>query len=340
VLISHLQYLRCPHTGSKLTLSSVTSQSGDRIKDGILTSLCAECDFSYPIVNYVPRFVSHGQYAHSFGLQWNTYSSTQIDSSCLSESSIRWEQEIGWSESSLSNKTIVEFGCGSGRFLDIVSSLNPALAVGIDISDAVDSAYHNLGLRNNVLIVQADIFNPPFATNFFNFAYSIGVLHHTPDPERAFHSMVSLVADKGRVGLSLYEICLFDRPSRNSFRQSLLEFFWSANLLRVEFFRLFTTRLPTPIMISYCRFIVPPLHYLNLVPVFRYLRYLLPSTCYRNLPVEWSMLDTHDTYATKIVHMYRHKDIFHWFKNARLINIDISNSISGWVSLTGSVSNH
>ena len=129
-----------------------------------------------------------------------------------------------------------------------------------------------------------------------------------------------------------------DIPSLNSFRQSLLEFFWSANLLRVEFFRLFTTRLPTPIMIAYCRLIVPPLHYLNLVPILRYFRYLLPSTCYRNLPVQWSMLDTHDTYATKIVHMYRHKDIFQWFKNARLINIDISNSISGWVSLTGAVS--
>jgi len=258
-----------------------------------------------------------------------------MDTVSCSESLKRWEQEIGWDDLSLTNKTIIEYGCGSGRFLDIASSYNPELAVGIDISDAVDAAYLNLGNRNNILIVQADIFNPPFRKNTFDFAYSIGVLHHTPEPERAFHTMTSLVSCNGSVGLSLYEISLFDRPSYNSVKQSMIELLWSINMLRVEFFRIFTTRVPSYVMICYCKYIIPPLHYLNKIPILRYFRYLLPSTCYPNLPVEWSMLDTHDTYATKIVHMYRHKDIFQWFKRARLVDIDISNSIPGWVSLTG-----
>jgi hypothetical protein len=90
-------------------------------------------------------------------------------------------------------------------------------------------------------------------------------------------------------------------------------------------------------MISYCKYFVPLLHYINKIPLIRYIRYFFPSTCYRNLPVEWSMLDTNDTYATKIVHQYRHKDIFQWFMRKNVQDIIVHNSIAGWVSLTGSM---
>jgi hypothetical protein len=130
---------------------------------------------------------------------------------------------------------------------------------------------------------------------------------------------------------------LYERPNRNSLKVSTMELLWAINLWRVEFFRMFTTRVPDPLMIAYCKYFVPVLHYLNKIPVLRYLRYLFPSTCYRNLPVEWSMLDTNDTYATKIVHMYRHKDVFIWFMRANVQNIIVHNSIPGWVSLTGTM---
>jgi len=32
-------------------------------------------------------------------------------------------------------------------------------------------------------VVQADLHRPPFALESFDFIYSIGVLHHLPDPE-------------------------------------------------------------------------------------------------------------------------------------------------------------
>ena len=51
------------------------------------------------------------------------------------------------------------------------------------------------------------------------------------------------------------------------------------------------------------------------------------------MPVEWSMVDTHDTYVTKIVHQYRAKDVFQWFLRGHLYNIVVTNSRAGWVSL-------
>ena len=93
-------------------------------------------------------------------------------------------------------------------------------------------------------------------------------------------------------------------------------------------------------MINYCVYFIPFLHYLNKVPVLRYLRYFFPSTCYRNLPLDWSMCDTYDTYATEISHMYRHKDIFLWFMKSNIQKIIVHNSIPGWVSLTGFISSN
>ena len=49
------------------------------------------------------------------------------------------------------------------------------------------------------------------------------------------------------------------------------------------------------------------------------------------------MVDTHDTYATKIVHKYRGKDVFQWFLHEGMSDIILRNSRGGWVSVTGTV---
>ena len=330
----YLEFMCCPHCRSGLRLEA-GQETGGRVETGTLACAGATCGRTYPIRNFVPRFVDHGKYAESFGEQWRTFSRTQLDTANLTETGKRWDSEIGWAATDLSGKRVVEFGSGAGRFVDIVSKRGAGLIVGIDITDAVDAAQANLGDRDNVFLVQADFFQPPFVAGSFDCGYSIGVLHHTPEPEAAFKSLVSLLSPEGKVGLSLYEITLYERPNRNSLKVSTMELLWAINLWRVEFFRVFTTRVPDPLMIAYCKYFVPFLHYLNKVPVLRYLRYLFPSTCYPNLPVEWSMLDTNDTYATKIVHMYRHKDVFMWFMRANVQDIIVHNSIPGWVSLTG-----
>ena len=45
------------------------------------------------------------------------------------------------------------------------------------------------------------------------------------------------------------------------------------------------------------------------------------------------MVDTMDTYSTKIVHQYRAKDVFQWFRKMGLREIVLMNSIAGWVSI-------
>jgi SAM-dependent methyltransferase len=202
----------------------------------------------------------------------------------------------------------------------------------MDITDAVDAACQNV-FRDNVMFVQGDIFESPIRRESVEFAYSIGVLHHTPNPQQAFELMVDLVKADGSIGVSLYEISLYHRPNRNTLGVVAMDALWALNMLRCELFRTITTRLPDKLMIVYCKTVIPVLHVINKVPVLRFARYLFPSTCYRNLPPICSMVDTMDTYSTKIVHQYRAKDVFQWARKVGLQEIVLMNSRPGWVSI-------
>jgi len=274
-------------------------------------------------------------YADSFSEQWIKFKNTQLDTSQLDESKVRFTSEIS-DLKGLEGKTILEVGSGAGRFINLLATeAKPALLVGIDPSEAVYSSFDSVVNKSvNFLIVRCSVYNLPFKC-IFDFSYSIGVLHHTPDPFLSFKKIGQVTKVGGKVALSLYENNLFERPNRTNLKVVFIELLWALNFVRVEFFRLFTTKVPYRVMFFYCKFFVPMLHYINKVPVIRYLRYLFPSTCYRNLPVEWSMVDTMDTYSTEIVHQYRCRDIYGWYRKMQYKDINVMNSRAGWVSVNG-----
>lgn len=328
----YLSFMCCPECQSEL---EVVGDENERqiIETGSIKCVNTACGQTYPIVNSVPRFVTNGKYANSFGQQWRAFAKTQLDGSQTKDSQVRWDSEVTWNEKDIAGKTIIEFGSGAGRFMDVASKLGVKLAIGIDITDAVDASQDNLGKRGNCFFIQADFFKLPIKRSSIDFGYSIGVLHHTPNPERAFYQLVNAVSEKGSVALGLYDISLYRRPNRNSLHVATMELLWAINAWRCEFFRFFTTRLPPKSFLIYCKTVVPVLHYLNKIPVIGLIRYLLPSTCYKHMPVEWSMVDTHDTYVTQIVHQYRAKDVFQWFLKGRLYNIVVTNGRAGWISI-------
>jgi ubiquinone/menaquinone biosynthesis C-methylase UbiE len=311
---------------------SISEENYDTVVTGTLN--CRHCDLLYPIINCIPRFSKASEYADTFDRQWNSFATVQIDNVSFKESAYRFKTEMGWGPDLIKDKSVIEIGCGAGRFLDIVRRSGAQLIVGVDITGAVEAAHRNVGESANVLIVQADVYALPFEKNTFDMAYSIGVLHHTPKPEAAFDHMAIQVREEGYIGVSLYENSLYDRPDRNSIKVATIELFWALNIWRCELFRTITTKIPERYAITYCRTVIPFLHKLNKVPMLRWLRYLLPSTCYRNLPVEWSMVDTMDTYSTKIVHQYRAKTIFQWFLKYGFSDITLMNGRAGWVSIT------
>src|SRR5262249_17976329 len=79
-----------------------------------------------------------------------------------------------------------------------------ARVVGVDLSSAVDKAAALSAGFPDVLIAQADLLDPPVAEGAFDLVYSIGVLHHTPDPRRAFAQIARRVKPGGRLAVGLY----------------------------------------------------------------------------------------------------------------------------------------
>jgi SAM-dependent methyltransferase len=76
------------------------------------------------------------------------------------------------------------------------------------LSDAVEAARDNLGRFANVHVVQGDLLRPPFERpadgGGFDLVYSIGVLHHLPDPFEGFKSLVRFVRPGGTIAVWVY----------------------------------------------------------------------------------------------------------------------------------------
>jgi SAM-dependent methyltransferase len=201
-----LSILICPQTGQELKLiSECTDDKGFIITGQLITY---DGNIKYDIYNGVPRFVAKENYTSSFGYEWKKWSRIQFEDENVGKPmeghTIKMFKAITeFNETDVKDKMIVEFGCGPGRFLDLILKCK-GIAVGIDMSIAVDSAAGNFKGNPNVLIVQGDILNPPFKSNIFDAGYSIGVLHHTPLPELGLKALVKNVKPKGKVACCVY----------------------------------------------------------------------------------------------------------------------------------------
>ena len=116
----------------------------------------------------------------------------------------RFVSETTFTPERLNGLTVLDVGCGAGRFLDIAGSSGAAV-VGVDITTAVDAARENLTDRANVHLVQASVYELPFKADSFDLCYFIGVIQHTPDPERTVGSLPRVLTEGGTLALTAYE---------------------------------------------------------------------------------------------------------------------------------------
>jgi SAM-dependent methyltransferase len=165
---------------------------------------CGPCDRAYPITGGVPRFAGtqDGPTAESFGFEWNRWPNFGWEPDELEAESRVFAHKTLNAE--FDGNTFLEAGCGNGRYL-FQAQKRGARVVGLDLSIAVDAAFANTREMENVSVVQGDIFKPPFRRGVFDGMYSIGVLMHTGDAERAFASLVPVVKPGGTAVIHLYK---------------------------------------------------------------------------------------------------------------------------------------
>lgn len=199
--IGLLERLRCPQTGQRLILEPLEAGVNE-IESGLLVS--ADGQHRYPIRNFIPRFVPETNYASNFGMQWNKFCQTQLDSySGHPISAERFWKATGWRPEDISGQWVLDVGCGAGRFAEI-ALMAGANVVALDYSSSVDACFANLRHHPNLHVVQGDVYSLPFLKSSFPFVYSLGVLQHTPDVAKAFAALPLIVSQGGRLCTDFY----------------------------------------------------------------------------------------------------------------------------------------
>ena len=160
------------------------------------------CSFS--IDKGIPRFVAPDNYCSSFGLQWQRYQKTQLDSYTKTNiSRKRLEYSLNMPLEALRGKVVLEAGCGAGRFTEHLIE-NCGSLVSADISTAVDANLKNCAGKKPYLLVQADINALPLRPRSFDVVICLGVVQHTPSPEQAIESLAKYVRPGGTLVIDHY----------------------------------------------------------------------------------------------------------------------------------------
>jgi SAM-dependent methyltransferase len=306
--------LRCPATGQPLELRAARTVDG-RVEEGALAT--PDGRNVYPVRGGIPRFVPSENYASSFGLQWNRFRETQLDSrSGLTISRDRFHAYSGWTPDELRGARVLDAGCGAGRFTEIALAAG-ARVTAIDYSEAVDACRANHAGHPALEVVQADLYRLPFPPRSFDFVFCFGVLQHTPDVRGAFMAVAEQVAPGGRLAVDVYP-----RLARNVF--------WSKYWLRPV-----TKRLPTATLFRAVERAVPALLPLSRavgrIPyVGRTLRYALPVVNYEGVYAlseaqlrEWAVLDTFDMLAPEHDHPQSARSLRAWLEESGFRHVSV-----------------
>lgn len=287
--IDLLEILCDPQTKEPLLLKGAVYREKE-IKSGFLVSPSGR---SFPIIEGIPRFIKTNNYAFSFGLQWNRFARTQLDSiTGRNYSRDRFRKEVAWGKEWARGKWIMDMGCGAGRFAEIAAESDCRL-VAVDMSNAVDAAKSNLSRFSNVDFVQADLFNLPFRPGLFQGVYCIGVLQHTPDPYRAMRFLLDMLSPEGRFAFTIYA----RRPWTKLYMKYWLRKI-TQNIDDRKLLRLIEKTMPIAFAVTDILFRIPALG--------RVMRFLIPVANYverddltREQRYEEAILDTFDMFSPR-----------------------------------------
>jgi ubiquinone/menaquinone biosynthesis C-methylase UbiE/uncharacterized protein YbaR (Trm112 family) len=302
VKLKHLNYLCDPETHANLSLEDPL-YVGDEIISGTLRSP-TRC---YPIINGIPRFVSDDGYSDNFGYQWNRWARVQFEDQNISgpmqgHTTKMFETVTHFSSKKLSGKTVLDMGCGPGRFTDVAITMG-ASVIALDYSSAIDAAKANFAGNNaDILFVQGNALRLPIKTDSVDHSFSIGVLHHTPSPSSGVREAFRVTREGGEFAIRVY--------AARGFYTYVMVRFWRGVFLALK-----------PVLKHY-----PALAYAYLFGSLGYflgkiwrplsypLRTVLPTAW---LPdYRWTILDTFDAIATTYQSSHEPQEIEGWLRTA------------------------
>ncbi len=306
---------------------------------------CIKCDETFPVVNGIPRLISAAMRqaiggegsmaapakpakpanidrtrvdtARSFSFEWSRFPEMRAEW----EKNF-WDYMLPHTPESFRRKRVLDAGCGNGRHAYYAAE-NGAEVWAIDIGSAVDVAKRNNQRHDNVRVAQADIYHLPFEPESFDLIYSIGVLHHLPDPESAFRNLLQYLKPGGWIHIYLYW-----KPENQPVKRALLAL--------VTAVRRFTTRIPHQLLyglsfpaaaVAFAGFVWP--YQLLLAAGLNGIAERMPMKQYAGYPFRVCVNDQFDRLSAPIEFRYTRDEVEEWMRRAGLEEIVIRPNF-GW----------
>ena len=323
--------------------ANLVQENKAEVETGVLT--CSSCTRQYPIINGIPRMLPdnlisnllsyHSDFFQkhniklpesiadeivqakkrtlsSFSFQWNVFSEMYED---YERSFLGYIHPI--QPDFFPGKLGFDGGCGFGRHIHYAAKYGAEM-IGLDLSEAVEAAFRNNRHLSNVHIVQGDIYNPPFRKGTFDFVYSIGVLHHLPDPKEGFASLSHLLKPNAAMFIWVYS---YTSSNRRELSDAI-----AASLRKV------TTKMSYQSLYIFC-YVIAGFVYLTLHIPTKILSRIPGFKCYANriflselssYPFKVSVTNTFDRLSVPIIHYHNEEELQAWYEEAGLEIIAMS----------------
>jgi len=141
-----------------------------------------------------------------YGALWD-----QFDTSVYIEEASRILRErfaaTGFLDSIAPGSTLLDAGCGSGRYTMALARLTPARVIGLDLGATSLERARRIASDARIANVEfraGNVLELPFADASIDCVFSNGVLHHTGDTIRGLREMHRVLKPGGRAFLYLY----------------------------------------------------------------------------------------------------------------------------------------
>lgn len=259
-----------------------------------------------------------------FGYEWKQFDQLQLSSEEVHTRFQEYFSIFPWDR--ISRESVgFDLGCGSGRWAKLTAPRVGHLHC-IDPSSALEVAKANLESLSNCSFHKAHAGNLPFEDATMDFGYSLGVLHHIPDPEEALTECVRKI--KPKAPLLVYLYYAFDNKP-----------WWFRMLWRCSnLMRLVISRLPRSLCSLICNLIAifvywPLARFSLLLPKLGLSAQHFPLNFYSKLSFYTMRTDSFDRFGTRLEHRFTRSEIKEMMERSGLVEIEFSDSTPYWCAI-------
>lgn len=200
--LTAVPWLACPDCEGPLEAAPAPVELDGHVMEGELK--CQRCQRQFAVTRGVPVLLPRNvapiatETAERFATEWTRWSDLR---DYYEEQFLDWIAPV--SKADFVDKAVLEGGCGKGRHTALVAGFGAKTVVAIDLGTSAWVAFANTRHLPNVHVAIGDVTRPPVRP-VFDLAFSVGVLHHLPQPRQGFDALVSRLKQGGRIATWVY----------------------------------------------------------------------------------------------------------------------------------------